>query len=305
MTVGFIGLGNMGGALARRIVAAHDLCVFDLNTEAVSAFIASGADSAPSARADSAPSARAVAERCDMVFMCLPTSTEVRAVVFGDDGVLAGMKEGGLIVDMTTGDPVATRDMAAQAAEHGVSLIDSPVSGGPQGADAGTIAIMVGAPADLFERCRPVLEAISPNIFHVGDVGTGHSMKLVNNVISATNRAIAFEAVTLAVKNGIDPRTCVEVLQKGSGRSYVSDIAFPEFILTGKMRQGFTLGLMHKDVTLATKLGQDSEVPMPVAGLVRELYRTAMNEMGGDVDLCELLYFYERVSGTKVAPTNK
>jgi len=295
--VGFIGLGNMGGALARRIIAANDLCVFDLNAEATAAFAEMGAEALPSPRA--------VAERCEMVFLCLPTSNEVRAVIFGEDGVLAGMDRGGLIVDMTTGDPTATRDMAASLAGHGLALIDSPVSGGPQGAEAGTIAIMVGAPRDQFERCRPVLESISPNIFHVGDVGAGHSMKLVNNVISATNRAIAFEAVTLAVKNGIDPRTCVEVLQKGSGRSYVSDVAFPNFIFTGKMSQGFTLGLMHKDVTLATKLGQDSAVPMPVAGLVRELYRTAMNEFGGDIDLCELLYYYERVAGVKVAPTNR
>src|SRR5262249_44772959 len=138
---------------------------------------------------------RAMAEACDLVMTCLPTSAQVREVIFGEGGLAAHLKPGSVIADMTTGDPTATREMAAALAPRGIQLIDAPVSGGPHGAEAGTIAIMVGAPPAVFETVRPILATISPNIFHTGDVGTGHLMKLVNNVIAAGVRALTFEAI--------------------------------------------------------------------------------------------------------------
>ncbi len=201
MRTGYIGLGNMGGALARRLALSRELTVFDLDPAAVETCVAAGANAANGVRA--------IAEGCETVMMCLPTSAEVRSVIFDPDGLRAGLRPGSLVVDMTTGDPKATREMAAMLADDGIEMIDAPVSGGPQGADAGTIAIMVGASADQFARIRPTLAAISPNVFHAGEVGSGHVMKVVNNVMSAANRAIAFEAVTLAVKNGIDAKVCV------------------------------------------------------------------------------------------------
>ena len=191
MKLGFIGLGSMGGAIARRLLESHPLCVHDLQPDAVDALAALGATPA------AGPAE--VAAASDIVLTCLPTSDEVRSVIFDAGGVAGSMADGGVIADMTTGDPVATRDMARSLAERGISLIDAPVSGGPDGAAAGTLAIIVGAPDDLFETCRPVFASISPNVFHAGDVGAGHTMKLVNNTISAGNRAIAFEAVSLAV----------------------------------------------------------------------------------------------------------
>jgi len=295
MNVGFVGLGNMGGAIARRMMRVHKLHVFDIRSAAVDEFDREGAIPAKNPME--------LAAACDMVLTCLPTSEEVRSVIFDDDGLLSGLGKDSVIADMTTGDPTATRKMAERLAAHDVHLIDAPVSGGPQGAEKGTLAIMVGAPKALYDRCFEVFAAVSPNIFHTGDVGNGHTMKLVNNVISACNRAVAFEAVTLAVKNGLDPDVCVDILQKSSGRSYHTEVTFPRFILSGELNQGFTLGLMHKDVTLATQLGQDSGTSMVVANVVREIFQASVNEHGAGADINMLIRVYEKGAGTSVVPS--
>ncbi len=294
MKTGYIGLGNMGGALARRLLLSQELTVFDLNPAAIETCVAAGATAANGVRA--------IAEGCETVMMCLPTSAEVRSVIFDPDGLRAGLRPGSLVVDMTTGEPKATREMAAVLADDGIEMIDAPVSGGPQGADAGTIAIMVGASQAQFERIRPILTSISPNVFHAGEVGSGHVMKVVNNVMSAANRAVAFEAVTLAVKNGIDPRVCVDIVQKGSGRSCATEVTFPDFVLADDLAQGFSLGLMHKDISIATRLGHESATPMLIGNLVREIYQTAINENGADADINTLIEYYEKAAKTKVRP---
>lgn len=294
MNVGFVGLGNMGGAIARRILRVRNLHVFDIRPEAVEEFGRAGA--AP------ARSPQELAAVCDTVLTCLPTSDEVHTVIFDDDGLLGGLAPGGIIADMTTGDPTATRKMAALLMARDIHLIDAPVSGGPQGAEKGTLAIMVGGPRELYDQCFEVFSAVSPNIFHAGGVGSGHTMKLVNNVISACNRAVAFEAVTLAVKNGLDPSVCVDILQKGSGRSYHTEITLPKFILSGEMKQGFSLGLMHKDVSLATKLGRDSGTPMVVGEVVRGIFQAVVNAYGKDADINTLIRAYEEAADATVAP---
>jgi 3-hydroxyisobutyrate dehydrogenase len=293
MELGYIGLGNMGGALARRILRVHKMRVYDLNPEAMARLADKGG--APS------QSPKALAAECDMVMTCLPTSKEVREAIFGPDGIAAGLKKGGIIADMTTGDPNATREMAKELAAKGVSLIDAPVSGGPHGADAGTIAIMIGARADLYQRVKPVFETISPNIFHCGDVGTGHVMKLVNNVIAASVRTVTFEAVAMGIKNGLSLKTCAEVLAKGSARSYSTEITLPRLV-SGQMQANFTLGLMHKDVRLATELGVASASPMPVSNLVREIFQTALNDQGAGADVNMLIRLFERQSQVEVVP---
>lgn len=292
--VGFIGLGSMGGAIARRMAAVQALLVHDLRSDAVVALVAAGATAASSVAE--------LASHTSMVLVCLPTSDDVRSVIFGDDGLAGGMDAGGLIVDMTTGDPVATRAMAADLEARDITLVDAPVSGGPQGADEGTLAIMVGGPDAAFARCAPVLRTVSPNVIHTGGVGAGHTMKLVNNMISAGNRVVAMEAVSLGVRNGLDPALCVEIIQKSSGRSYMSEVAFPRFILTGTMDQGFTLGLMKKDVTLGTKLGADTDAPTPVADIVRARFEQAVEQMGPDTDISELMRLFEAAAGVKIVP---
>jgi len=291
MELGYIGLGNMGGALARRLLRQHKMRVYDLKPENMARLADKGGTASQSPRALAADS--------DVVMTCLPTSNEVRAAIFGPDGIAAGMKPGGIIADMTTGDPNATRAMAKELAAKGITLIDAPVSGGPHGADAGTIAIMVGAPHDVYAKVKPVFEVISPNIFHCGDVGTGHVMKLVNNVVAASVRTVTFEAVAMGIKNGLSFKTCAEVLAKSSGRSYSTEITLPRMV-SGQMTANFTLGLMHKDVRLATELGVASGSPMIVAGVVRELFQTALNEEGADADVNHMIRLFERQSKVKV-----
>ena len=292
MRLGYIGLGNMGGALARRLLRQHQMRVFDLRPEIVARFAGLGAVPAQNAQA--------VARESDMVMTCLPTSQDVRDVLFGEGRAAEALQPGQLWADMTTGDPGETREMAARLKEKGVDMIDAPVSGGVVGADNGTIAIMVGAPQALFDKVRPVFEVISPNIFHTGDVGTGHVMKLVNNVIAAGIRAVTFEAVAMGVKNGLSLATMAQVLPKASGKSATAEQALPK-LQQNDFSVSFTLALMHKDVRLATKLGGDSQTPMVLAGAVRELFQTAINSEGGGADTLALIRLYERIAGIDIA----
>jgi 3-hydroxyisobutyrate dehydrogenase len=291
MELGYVGLGNMGGALARRLLLQHRMRVFDLRPETMARLAELGATPTQNPRT--------LAEQCDLVMTCLPTSDHVRAATFGPDGLAAGLKPGSLIADMTTGDPNATRAMAAELGDQGITLFDAPVSGGPHGADAGTIAIMVGAPDELYARVKPVFETISPNVFHCGDVGAGHVMKLVNNIIAAGVRTLTFEAVAMGVKNGLSLEKCAEVLPKGSARSYSTEITLPR-LASGDLLANFTLGLMHKDVRLACQLGIDSGAAMPVANLVRELFQMAINDHGPHEDVNMLIRLIERHAGARV-----
>ena len=293
MQLGYVGLGNMGAALARRLLRKDKMRVYDLRPETMARLADLGGIASQS------PSA--LAAESDLVMTCLPTSKEVREVIFGRDGLASGLKKGGIIADMTTGDPNATREMAKELAGSGITLIDAPVSGGPHGADAGTIAIMVGAPAEVYARVKPVFETISPNVFHCGEVGTGHAMKLVNNVVAAGVRMVTFEAVTMGIKSGLSLETCARVLAKGSGRSYTTEITLPKFV-KGELKTNFALGLMLKDVRLATELGLANASPMPVANLVREIFQIAVNEMGAELDVNSLVHLHERQAKVEFAP---
>jgi 3-hydroxyisobutyrate dehydrogenase len=293
MRLGYIGLGNMGGALARRLLRTHALVVYDRNPQAVALLTECGAEAAPDART--------LAARCDMVMTCLPTSAEVTDVLFGDGGLAGALAPGSVVADMTTGDPIQTRALAARLAASGVHLIDAPVAGSLASVEAGTIAIMLGGEAPVIERCRPVMAAVSSNIFHVGETGTAHAMKLVNNVVSAGMRAVLFEAVALGVKNGLPLATCAAVLNVGSARSHTTEVALPR-VVRGDFTPTFTLGLMHKDVTLATRLGEASGTPMLVANLVRELFQMAIGEFGADADVNRLAQLFERQSRIRLVP---
>ncbi len=294
MHVGYIGVGNMGGGLARRLQLTHPLHVFDLSRAALDRMVGVGATACDSGRQ--------IGEQCDVVFLCLQTSHQVRVAIFGEDGLLAGLKPGSLIVDQTTGDALATRAMAKELAGTGVSLVDAPVSGGPQWAEAGTIAIMVGASEADWLRIEPVLRSISSNVFHCGDVGTGHVAKVCNNLMAASQRLLSFEVMALAVKNGLSPEKAVQAMSKGSGRNYTLDVTFPRHILAGKLFQGFTLGLMHKDVKLATQLAAGSNVPLVLGGVVQQLYQSIVNEIGAEEEVNLAIRAYERMADVAICP---
>ena len=211
MQIGYLGLGAMGGALARRLQLSRKLVVFDLNPAAVADLAALGADAAASSAE--------VARRSDVVFLCLPTSDHVRAAIFGTEGLIEGLRSGAIVVDQTTGDPNATRAMAEELSARGVELVDAPVSGGAMAAEAGTIAIMLGATEAQRERLAPIFADISPNLFHAGAVGAGQVVKLVNNLISHSQRLLTQEGMALAVKNGVAPERAAEILIAGGARN--------------------------------------------------------------------------------------
>lgn len=292
MNVGYVGLGSMGGAIVKRmLVNKQPLRVYDLSPERVSEHVKLGAQ--PS------QSAAALAAECDTVCLCLPTSENVRTAIFGENGLAKGLKKGALVADMTTGDPLQTKAMAEELKKQGVDLIDAPVSGGPAGAAAGTLAIMVGAPEALFNKIKPLFEKVSPNIYRMGDVGTGQTMKLVNNILMAGCRAMTFEVMALATKNGLEPKLAAEVLNKSSGRNSITERSLQSTI-DGQFPASFALALMTKDVRLAAQLGRDTGVPMILGRVVEELHNVAMNNHGGAACSNILIKDFEQRAKTKI-----
>jgi 3-hydroxyisobutyrate dehydrogenase len=203
---------------------------------------------------------------------------------------------------MTTGDPAATCEMAARLRERSIELIDAPVSGGPRGADAGTIAIIVGGTTDQFERASRVLDSISCNVMHAGGVGTGHAVKVGNNLLNLVCRLATFEAVSLLVRAGVTPETAVSIIQKSSGRSYATEITLPDNILSGKMKQGFSMGLMHKDASLALAIADDLAVRMPIGREAFDALGQALAEQGPQADMSEVALTYEARTGARIRP---
>jgi 3-hydroxyisobutyrate dehydrogenase len=284
----------MGGALARRLQLAVPVTVYDLSTEAVQGLVAEGARAA----ADLPD----LGESCDVVITCLPTSEHVRAALFGDGGLAHVVKPGALVIDQSSGDPPVTRQLAAELKERGIDLVDAPVSGGPKGAEAGTIAIMVGAEPEPFRRAESVLKHISSRIFHAGGIGAGHTVKLVNNLISCTMRLLTFEAMALADKNGVDPALAAEIVNASGGRNaYVERILIPH-VLRGDLTAGYTLGLAQKDLRQACDLGQQSGVPLMIGNISRELYQMCVNEMGADTKVDAAALVIDRIACTEVVP---
>lgn len=297
MGIGYIGLGEMGGGLAQRLLLKHPLHVFDLNPAAVANLVSAGAEACASASE--------VAEMCDTIFICLPTSAHVRKAIFGDNGLAGKLRAGTRIIDQTTGDPAVTRSIAQELSALDVELIDAPVSGGPDGARAGTIAIMVGARADQFEAISPLLGDISPNIFHCGGVSTGQVMKLVNNMLSAGQRLMSLESVTLAAKNGIDPAKAVEVMMAGGGKNSFLERGMRQYVLKGELGPRFSLGLMHKDLRLACQMGVDSEVPLLFGVLTRELHQMCIAEWSPSSPVFLAAQVFDKWAGTSAFPLNE
>ena len=292
MEIGYVGLGAMGGALARRLMLSHKLHVLDLRPDVVQGFTDKGAVPAQNGAA--------LAAACDVVLTCLPRSENVREAMFGPGGLAEGLSPGKILVDQTSGDPDVTRIMAAELAERGVTLIDAPVSGGPAGADAGTIAIMVGGPLEAFEKVRPYLESISPNVMHCGDTGNGHVVKIVNNTIAACNRLAMYEAVAVGKKYGLTLQTMSDVINKSSGRSGATERTLPA-MLKGEQASNFAIGLMLKDVSLGAKLGINAGAPMLIANVVRGMLQAGTYELGESANLDDIVQQIEAWADVKIA----
>jgi len=292
-TFGFIGLGNMGAPMAGRLLdAGYGLIVHDVRQAAAGPILARGARWAGSP-AD-------VAAAAMTIITIVPSSKEVRAVFESSQGILGALQTGALCIEMTTADPSATRELAPAVEARGAHLIDAPVSGGVRGATDGSLAIMVGGPAALLERARPVLERMGKNIFHAGPLGAGHAIKLVNNMCSGGILALTIEAVAVAAKAGVDPVRAIEIIQASSGRSNASDYKFPKFILNGAFDAGFAIRLMLKDVDGYGRLAQEGGVPSPVGRAATEIYRMAVARGMGDLDHTAIARLIEEWAGIQL-----
>jgi 3-hydroxyisobutyrate dehydrogenase len=243
---------------------------------------------------------RDAATGADVVLTCLPTSREVEALLDGPDGLLAGLERGALLLDCTSGDPATSRRVAATLAEHGVAFADAPVSGGTNGAEAGSLTIMVGADQETFARARPVLETMGSRMEHVGPVGAGHALKAVNNALLAVNILAVGEALATLVKAGVRARTALDVLNVSSGRSFVSETLVPERVLTGAFPRTFRLALLEKDVGIARQLLRETGVEGPVFDLAGELLGQARAALGESADYMEAIRLIESRAGTAI-----
>jgi 3-hydroxyisobutyrate dehydrogenase-like beta-hydroxyacid dehydrogenase len=292
--VGFVGLGQMGGPMTRRLLAAgHGLVVHDVRGAAVEALLVEGAKPAGSPAE--------VAARAEVVLVSLPTPEVVRTVALGPDGLIRGSAIRTYVDLSTTGQAVA-KEVAAALAGRDIVTLDAPVSGGVRGAVDGTLAVMVAGPAAELERVRPVLEVFG-RVFHVGEhPGLGQLMKLANNFLSATAIVATAEAVVLGVKGGLDPATMLAVINASTGRNTASEDKFPRQVLSGRYAAGFTTGLLTKDLGLCAAAADELEVPMPVAAEVYAQWQRAVAELGPDADIMTIVRRVERAAGVSVGP---
>jgi len=277
--IAFIGLGNMGGPMAANLVkAGHALRVFDLVPAALEAAQAAGALASTSA-ADTL-------EGADVVISMLPASRHVEGLYLGDDGILARIPAGALVIDCSTIAPASARKVAEAAAARGLQMLDAPVSGGTAGAAAGTLTFIVGGGADALERARPVLQAMGKNIFHVGDSGAGQVAKLCNNMALGVIMAVTGEAISLGVAHGLDPRVLSQMMAVSTGRSWATEICnpWPGVLENAPASRGYSGGfgndLMLKDLGLAVEAAMSAGASIPLGELARNLY--AMNSRAGN-----------------------
>jgi 3-hydroxyisobutyrate dehydrogenase len=288
---GFVGLGNMGGPMAARLVAAgYTLHVFDRDQAALAAVVAKGAIAQPSARA--------VGDASDVVFLSLPDGKVVNLVV-GAEG-LAGAKRVKTVVDLSTIGPEAARAAFATLAEHGISYVDAPISGGVSGAVNGTVAVMAACPKTLYDELLPVLQTFGTGFYMGNDAGLAQVMKLANNLLSATAVAITAEAMAMGVKAGLNARTMIDVINAGSGRNSATMEKFPKAVLTGTFNVGFACRLAHKDVRLCLAEAEAIGVPMMVGAAVREMLVLTSSVCGPNADYSDVARVVEVWAGVKV-----
>jgi 3-hydroxyisobutyrate dehydrogenase len=291
--VAFLGLGAIGAPMAVHLADGDRLTVWN-RTAAVAR------DFAVRHGARVAGTPREAAAAADIVLTCLPTSREVAALLDGADGLLAGFRRGALLVDCTSGDPGTSRQIAGRLAERGVGFVDAPVSGGTNGAEAGTLAVMVGGDAAAFVRARPVLERFGRRIEHVGPVGAGHALKSVNNALLAVNILAAGEGLAALVKAGVSPATALAVINASRGRSFVTEALIPERVLTGAWPVTFRLALLAKDVGIARGLLHETGVDGPVIDRAGELMDRARVALGEGADYLEAIRLIERQAGVEL-----
>jgi len=290
--VGFVGVGRMGGRMARRVLeAGYGLTIYDTTETAIAPLAALGA------RPVDSPAA--VASAADIVLASLPTPPVVEAVALGPRGVIEGQRAK-IFVDMSTTGATYAKRVAAGLAAKGIVAVDAPVSGGITGAERGTLAVMVSCPDETFESVKPVLDSIG-KVFYVGkQPGQGQTMKLLNNLLSATAMAISSEALVAGVKAGLDAKQMIDVINAGSGRNTATQDKIPRCVLPRTFDFGFAVGLLNKDIRLCLQEADALGVPMVVGSAVRQMLSITTASEGPEADMTEIVKPIEKWAGVRV-----
>ncbi|MDP6101476.1 MAG: NAD(P)-dependent oxidoreductase, partial [Dehalococcoidia bacterium] len=246
-------------------------------------------------------SPRDVARASEIVFTSLPKPSDVEQVVLGEGGVITGAAPGTLMVDMSTNSPRLIQGIADTAAETGIEVLDAPVTGGIRGAKKATLGIMVGGSEKAFEQCRPVLEAMGNNVYHMGGVGMGNVAKLTNNLLSLTNSLVAMEGMVMGAKAGLDVQKLWRVINTGSGNSFIFENFFPYIIFKGRWEPPtFPIDLVLKDLGLAVEEAERAGAPVPMAKLAIERFKEAADSGLGRKDVGAAITMLEKVAGIEV-----
>lgn len=289
-TVGFIGLGNMGVPMAANIRrGGFEVIGFDLDPARAKAFAQEHSARATDQLAE-------LGKACDAIVTMLPTGREVRDALFTMQGgaLAANLKPGAFIIDMSSADPVGTRELGKDLAARKLALVDAPVSGGVPRAKDGSLAIMIGGDADAVAAVKPVLACMGNKLFEVGSLGCGHAMKCLNNFLAAASFAAASEAMTIGRKFGLDPAVLADVVNVSTGRSFVSENLLKQHVLSGTFGTGFALGLLAKDVKIAADLADQIGIDAPVGRLVSGMWADARDALGGEQDHTRAAVHWEK-----------
>ena len=279
--IGFVGLGNMGEPMSARLGAAgFRVAAFDVDPGARER-------AARNAGVETMPTLSEAAKGAAAVILILPNSTVVRQVVL-DQGLLEALHPGALLIDMSSSDASETRALAAPVAARGIRFLDAPVSGGVVGAREATLTIMVGGAAGDLADCRPVLDVLGKEVTHVGDLGAGHAVKALNNLLSATSLLASSEVLATAIEFGLDPEVVLDVVNHSSGKSWSTELKLPKYVLTDRFDSGFGLRLMLKDIQIATNLAREMGTPALLGEAAVAYWAQAADALGEDADHTEI-----------------
>ena len=273
--------------------AGYALTLHDIDVEALRRLAAIGA---------MATSPREVAERSDIVITMLPDGKAVQQVVLGERGLIHGFKPGALLVDTSSSEPWLTRETGAALKARGVAMVDAAVSGAQWGAQAAELVFMAGGAAPDLERIRPLLERMGRKIFHLGELGAGHAMKCVNNLVTAMTLLTTAEGLAIGTRYGLDPAAMVDVINESTAMSWVSRTHFHQRILNRRFDDPFKLELMVKDMGIACELARSAQVPLNLSALGHELWQQASKDAGPGASISELVRWVEKTAGVEIAP---
>ncbi len=293
MQVGIVGLGAMGKHMSANLLKnGYTLHVYDVVPEAIEEIVRLGGLRCSSPKE--------IAQKADIVITMLPNAQIVESVMTGDNGLLAGGREGQIFIDMSSVAPHSTKKMAGLADKKGIKYMDAPVSGGVTGAEAGTLTIMVGGDEEIFKKVKPILESLGKNIRLIGEVGSGDAVKIVNNLLLGSSMAALAEALVLGLKAGLKPETMYEVIKSSSGRSYALEAKVPDFIFKGEFKKGFPIDLQYKDLELAVETAKNLGVPLPMTNNAQQIYELARVKGLGREDISAVIKVWEDMLGVQV-----